>query len=81
MTYADVVAYLSNPWISLMESFFLVVVVSHSLLGTRSILLDLNPSAGLLRVIDLGFTLLGVAAVIYGLWLIRTIVAFGGAGG
>lgn len=81
MTFADVVAYLSNPWIALMETFFLVVVVSHSLLGTRSILLDLNPSPGLIRIIDAGFLLLGAAAVIYGIWLIRTIVAFGGAGG
>jgi len=81
MSFADVVAYLSNPWIAFMESFFLVIVVTHSLLGTRSILLDLNPRAGVLKTIDWGFSILGVVSIVYGIWLIRTIVSYGGASG
>jgi succinate dehydrogenase / fumarate reductase membrane anchor subunit len=74
LSYADVVAYLSNPWIALMESTFLVIVVAHSLLGTRSILLDLNPSASIMRTIDWLFGLIGVVAVVYGIWLIQVII-------
>ena len=77
MSYADVVRYLSNPWIALMESTFLVIVVTHSLVGVRSIILDLDPPAGLQKVIDIAMTVLGVGSVIYGIWLIRLIVIRG----
>ncbi len=81
MTFNDVIAYLSNPWIALMESCFLVIVVCHSLLGVRSILLDLNPSAGSLKVIDWGFLAVGVVSSVYGIWLIQAVVAAGRTGG
>ena len=77
MTYQDVVNYLSNPWIAFMEMTFLVTVVVHSLIGTRSIILDLNPSQSALRAINWLFGLVGVASVIYGVWLIQTIVSHG----
>jgi succinate dehydrogenase hydrophobic anchor subunit len=77
MSYADVVRYLSNPWIALMESCFLVIVVTHSLVGTRSIILDLDPPAGLQKVIDIAMIVLGAGSVIYGIWLIHLIVARG----
>lgn len=75
LTHADVVAYYTNPWVILMEAVFLAFVVSHALIGTRSIILDLKPSPGVLRVIDWSFTLVGVVSVVYGLWLIQRIVA------
>jgi len=74
LTYQDVVAYLSHPWIAFMESCFLVFVVSHSLLGTRSILLDLKPGQGLQRAIDWGFSVIGIVAIVYGIWLIQVII-------
>ena len=74
LTYADVVRYLSNPWVAFMESSFVVIVVAHSLLGTRSILLDLNPGQGLLRAIDGAFLVLGAGAIVYGIWLIQVII-------
>lgn len=77
LSYADVVVYFSNPWIVFMETCFLVLVVSHSLLGMRSILLDLRPKAGLLRVVDIFLVLLGTGAVIYGYWLMRLIASRG----
>ena len=80
MTYSDVVAYLSNPWIAFMEIAFLTIVVSHSLFGTRSIILDLYPSEGLRRVLDWVFVLLGFSAIIYGIWLTRIIVSRGAGG-
>lgn len=77
LTYADIVAYYSNPIIPIMEVAFLVLVVSHSLIGLRSILLDLNPSEGVLRVVDWLFTLVGVVSIIYGIWLIRAVLSQG----
>jgi succinate dehydrogenase hydrophobic anchor subunit len=77
LTYQEVVAYLSNPWVAVMEMSFLVIVVSHALVGTRSIILDLNPSRGVLRLVDGLFTLVGVASVVYGVWLIQVIISQG----
>jgi len=74
LTYQEVVEYLSNPWVVTMETAFLVIVVTHALLGTRSIVLDLNPSRSFMRVMDWVFTLVGVVSVVYGIWLLRVIV-------
>lgn len=78
--YADVVAYLSNPWIALLEETFLVLVVSHALLGMRGIVLDLNPSYPLMRWVDRALWATAILAVIYGIWLIRVIVSRGTGG-
>ena len=75
LTYADVLAYYANPLIPLMEGFFLVFVVMHALLGVRGIVHDLDLSAALLRVADIGLTIGGVVAVGYGLWLLQIISA------
>jgi succinate dehydrogenase hydrophobic anchor subunit len=77
LTYQEVVAYLSNPWVAVMEMSFLVIVVSHALVGTRSIILDLNPSRSMLRWLDGLFTLVGIASVVYGVWLIQVIISQG----
>ncbi len=73
LTYADVVAYYQHPSIVAMEIGFLVVVITHAFLGLRSILLDLNPSAAILRAANILLFLVGVAAIIYGAWLAITI--------
>lgn len=73
LTYADVVRYYQNPVIVIMEISFLIVVVTHSFLGLRSILLDLNPSQKALRIINAVLLIGGVAAVSYGTWLALTI--------
>ena len=77
LTYADVVAYFQNPIVPIMEICFLVVVVTHSLIGLRSIILDLRPSRGLLKVIDWMLVIVGVFAISYGVWLALTIVSIG----
>lgn len=77
LTHADVVAYYRNPWVVLMEGVFLVLVVSHSLIGMRSILLDLQPPSGVVRTVDWLFAAIGIVSVVYGLWLIQAIVAMG----
>jgi succinate dehydrogenase / fumarate reductase membrane anchor subunit len=77
LTYANVVAYYRNPVIPIMEICFLAVVVIHSLIGLRGILLDLKPSRTVLRILDLFFVIAGISAVSYGVWLILTIVSKG----
>ena len=42
--FADVVAYLRNPAILVLEVLFLLCVTSHALLGVRAILVDLGLS-------------------------------------
>lgn len=73
LSYADVVRYYQVPFVPVMEIAFLFFVVSHALVGLRSILLDMNPSAGLLRIMDIVFIVAGVAFVIYGTWLVIVI--------
>ena len=71
LSYADVLAYFAHPAIPVMEAVFLVLVVTHALLGIRSIVLDLEPSAATLRWCDGALGIVGVAAVSYGIWLLQ----------
>jgi succinate dehydrogenase hydrophobic anchor subunit len=77
LTYADVLRYYQNPIIPTMEILFVIFVVSHALIGLRGIILDLKPSRAFLNVINWFFTLGGAAAIIYGIWLILTLVTKG----
>jgi succinate dehydrogenase hydrophobic anchor subunit len=77
LTHAEVVAYYQNPIIPLMEIVFLVLVISHSLVGLRSILLDLHPSAAVLRTADVVFWIAGVGFTVYGVWLVWAIIQQG----
>jgi succinate dehydrogenase / fumarate reductase membrane anchor subunit len=77
LSYKEVVDYYQNPIVPIMEAIFLIVVVSHSLLGLRGILLDLNPSRSILRILDTGLVIVGVVAVVYGIWLLGAVVAQG----
>ena len=70
LTYQDVINYYRTPIVPVMEIFFMVFVVSHSLIGLRSILLDLNPSDHLLKIIDRILIIVGAGASVYGAWLI-----------
>jgi succinate dehydrogenase / fumarate reductase, membrane anchor subunit len=77
MTYEDVVKYYQNPWIVLMEVAFLAFVVPHALMGLRSVVLDLKPSRGFLRVLDIVFVIAGIGFIVYGTWLALTIASHG----
>ena len=73
LSYQDVINYYKNPGIAAMEIAFLIFVVTHALMGTRSIFLDLNPSEKMLKIINWGMLILGGAAIIYGIWLVQVI--------
>jgi len=77
MTYADVIKYYQNPIIPAIEILFLITVVTHSLLGLRGIVLDMNPSRGILNVITWLLVVLGVSSVVYGIWLALAIASQG----
>jgi succinate dehydrogenase hydrophobic anchor subunit len=78
MTYDDVIRYFQNPIIPAIEILFLVTVVTHCLIGLRGIVLDMNPSRAVLRLVTWLLVLLGVTSVVYGIWLALAIAAKGG---
>jgi succinate dehydrogenase hydrophobic anchor subunit len=78
MTYEDVIHYYQNPIIPVIEILFLATVVTHSLIGLRGIILDLNPSRTVLTVVNWFLSLLGVFSVAYGIWLALAIASQGG---
>lgn len=73
-SFADVVAYLSNPVIVVLEVLFLVFVTWHALLGLRAILFDFGLSPRAERAITWILAVFGVGTVAYGLWLTSVIV-------
>jgi len=75
LTFEQVVQWVSTPWVALMEGTFVVLVITHALLGVRSVILDLHPSQGFLRILDLVFIVLGIVGIVYGFWLLRAIQA------
>jgi succinate dehydrogenase hydrophobic anchor subunit len=58
-----------------LEVAFLAVVTYHALLGVRAVLLDLGPGERLVRLLDSGLVIIGVATLFYGINLLRLILA------
>jgi len=78
LTYEEIVQYYATHLIiPIMEGLFVTIVVTHSLLGLRSIILDMKPSRGTLKLLDIVFVIGGAGFIIYGLWLIVVIVQQG----
>lgn len=77
LSHAEVITYYQNPIIPAVEIAFLILVISHSLVGLRSIILDLNPSDRVLKVLDVLFWIAGIGFSIYGIWLAITIAQMG----
>jgi succinate dehydrogenase hydrophobic anchor subunit len=75
LTFADVVRYYQNPAVIVMEGFFLTFVLVHALLGMRSIVLDLHPSDGMMKIVNIGLIVLGIAVLVYGIWLLLAVRA------
>jgi succinate dehydrogenase / fumarate reductase membrane anchor subunit len=77
LSFADIVQYYQNPIIPIMEIAFLVFVVTHALIGLRSVLLDLRPSNIVLKWINYGLGVLGIGSITYGVWLVLVIASRG----
>lgn len=71
--YQEVVDYVSNPAIFTITIVFLIVVSIHALLGLRALVMDLGPKESTMRVVNWILVVVGVAMVIYGVWLEVTI--------
>lgn len=65
-SYQDVVNYLSNPLILVLELIFLLVVTSHALLGVRAILLDRGLTVAATSRLDRGLWIVGILTLVYG---------------
>ena len=75
--YAQVLAYLGNPVMVVIESLFLVAVTWHAMLGVRSILLDLGLGDTGRRRVTAGATTLGALTLGYGFWMIAVLATAG----
>lgn len=72
-TYGEVLTYIGNPVIFVLESAFLVAVAIHAMLGVRGVLRDLDLSPTTRRLVDRGLWVLGTATVAYGMALLITL--------
>ena len=75
--YQQVVQYISNPFVFLLEIAFLIIVTWHALLGVRAVILDLGLKPASERRVTAVLSIVGVIVVAYGIWLSATIVARG----
>jgi succinate dehydrogenase / fumarate reductase membrane anchor subunit len=67
--FQDVIAYISNPIVFILEVLFLIVVTPHAMLGMQGIVMDLGPSEGATRIITWIFRILTLLIMAYGIWL------------
>ena len=72
-TYGEVLTYIGNPVIFVLESAFLVAVTIHAMLGVRGVLGDLDLSPKTRRRVDRGLWFLGTVTVGYGMTLLITL--------
>lgn len=72
--FADVVSYLRNPIVLVLEVLFLIVVATHAMLGVRAIVMDFGISGQAEKRLSQVLTVIGVLTVAYGLWLTWAII-------
>lgn len=74
-SFQDVLAYIRNPLIIVLELVFLAVVTYHALLGVRAIVADLGLTRRQESTINRILTVLGVVMVAWGVYLTWFLVA------
>jgi succinate dehydrogenase hydrophobic anchor subunit len=72
-TYGEVLSYIGNPVIFVLEGAFLVAVTIHAMLGVRGVLGDLDLSHKSRQRVDRGLWVVGTATVVYGMALLITL--------
>jgi succinate dehydrogenase hydrophobic anchor subunit len=73
--YQQVLDYIANPVMLVIELVFLVTVVVHAMLGLRNILLDFKLSERARRRLDRGLWTLGTLTVSYGFVLLAILAS------
>ncbi len=74
-SYRDVLAYVGNPVIFVIESLFLVVVTIHAMFGLRSVLFDFGLTERTKRLVDRGLQVLGALTMAYGFVLLGVLAS------
>ncbi len=74
-TYAQVLDYISNPVIFVIECLFLVVITTHAMLGLRSVLFDFGLSTRAKRMVARSLLVLGIVTVAYGVTLLSVLAS------
>jgi succinate dehydrogenase hydrophobic anchor subunit len=74
-TYDEVLSYIANPVIFVLEAGFLFAVTIHAMLGIRGILHDLDLSPRAARRLDATLWAVGTLTVAYGMALLITLAA------
>lgn len=74
-TYAQVLDYVGNPVIVVLELGLLVAVTVHAMLGLRSVLFDLGLTARAERLVTRGLAVLGALTIGYGVVLIGVLAS------
>jgi succinate dehydrogenase hydrophobic anchor subunit len=74
-TYEQVLDYVANPLIFVLEVLFLLIVTVHAMLGLRSVLFDLAASDRARARISRGLVALGTVTIVYGLVLITVLAS------
>ena len=62
-TYAQVLDYIANPVILVIECTFLIVVTIHAMTGLRSVLFDFGLSERMKRLVSRGVVILGALTI------------------
>ncbi len=66
--WANVLARMRSTFFAITYVVLLGAALYHGLYGFRNVLFELNPGKGLRRVVDVGFTLAGIALFAFGTW-------------
>jgi succinate dehydrogenase hydrophobic anchor subunit len=67
--FQQVLDYIANPVVMVIEILFVIFATIHALLGVRAILIDLRPSADAMRAIEWGLRFVALVAIGYGIYL------------
>jgi len=75
--YADVIAWLANPVVVVLEVLFLLFVTYHAMLGVRAILFDFGFAERTERRITAALWVVGAVTIVYGVVLFAAIINAG----
>lgn len=67
--FQQVLDYVANPVVFVIEVVFVIVATVHGLLGVRSIVNDLRPSASTMLTVNRVLWVVGAITIAYGLYL------------
>ncbi len=73
--FQDVLNYIRNPLVLVLEVLFLVVVAYHAMLGVRAVVTDLGLTRQQEGTVNVVLTLVGIVLVVWGAYLAWFLVA------